>query len=133
MSALSDIIARLEKATGPDRDVDAHIALATGWLVLGTNIGPEWCDPNNRPAGLPAYTASLDAALRLVPEGWGGSVDVYPESYRRPDADGKRLKWGGAASISPDFGDIARLITACAKTPALALCIAALKAREASA
>jgi hypothetical protein len=73
---------------------------------------------------VPAYTASLDAAMSLVPEGWQG--------------DG--LKWWEGEASSCDLvatsleGDrwtrtgVMPRVSACASTPALALTAAALRA-----
>jgi len=64
------LIERLEKATWPDRELDAHIHQArwpqlrdmhfdaSGWLVGGDR-------PN--PINPPHYTSSIDSALTLVP------------------------------------------------------------------
>jgi hypothetical protein len=67
---MDELIARLEQATGPDRELDRQIKMAhAGWLstqgasaeqmvaAVGGNL---YDDP------LP-YTASIDAALTLVP------------------------------------------------------------------
>ena len=63
-----------------------------------------------------SYTTSIDAALTLVPEGWsymieGGLSTQSPSAYLRPPSQ-------------PGFDQ------GIAGTPALALCIAALKARD---
>jgi hypothetical protein len=103
----ADIIARLEKATGPDRELDARIHVAMfpdqeimtdGGSVGGpggirpaaySTIGLQWPDGDGLeidPRGLadliqaPAYTASLDAALARVGEklpGWIVRLDIY--------------------------------------------------------
>jgi hypothetical protein len=107
---------RCEQAAGPDRELDAEIALAAGWER-------KWND-SDKPHGWywrrgdyswtaemegipPNYTASLDAAVTLVPEGCGWMV------------------MGNAAKVGrwPSRG----------ATPALALCAAALRARAAAA
>lgn len=98
---LEALIAKLEAATGPDRDVDWKITLVVS------------------PAGFryhdcPAYTASLDAAQALVPEGYawhcGCEIDLTPF----------------ARVFGHDLHE-----EECAATPALALCIASLRARAA--
>lgn len=76
MSKLLDLAERCEQATGPDRELDSLIAEACGVEVKrrpkyrrGHYIGGQpvqtgWKeDP-------PKFTASLDAAMTLVPEGW---------------------------------------------------------------
>lgn len=90
--ALLDLAARCEAATGADRELDANVAAAAR---IGLPLGCDWAlkFPNWEGAhgGVvriiiningngyyiagtfksPAYTASLDAAMSLVPEGWG--------------------------------------------------------------
>ena len=119
---MTDLIARLEKLTGPDREVDAEIfAEITGnvrsqdyWRFTGLRTKGEADD-----VAFSAYckyralryTASLDAALSLVPEGWEWE-----------------LSWlAGVAAAK--IGDPLLYLEGEAKTPAIALCIAALKAR----
>lgn len=92
---LTELAARCEAATGPDRELDALIESAI----------PRF--------GLYRYTASIDAAMTLVPEGWtwgvfdDGTAWVWPDE-RRDLLTGKQAK---------------------AATPALALCAATLRAR----
>lgn len=113
---ISDLISRLEKATGPDGELDGDIAVTMGLYAKR----PVVCTP-------PAYTASIDAALTLVPEGWwwgvtkgaddiGLPVDQSPENF--------------SAGCWPEPGSFQKRYWA--KTPAIALCIAALKARTLS-
>src|SRR5690348_8789107 len=58
---------RCEKAAGPDRDLDEAIALIFGWRLVAKG----WVrDPGgNSKDELPRFTASLDAAMTLVPAG----------------------------------------------------------------
>lgn len=58
MTDLADIIARLEKSTGPDRMLDHAIELERTRDNLNYGTFPA-----------PSYTSSLDSALKLVPEG----------------------------------------------------------------
>lgn len=111
---MHELIERLEKATGPDRELDAAIALAIGLPTLNGRIGgvsyrDELCEP------APPYTASIGAALTLVPDG----------------AFGGEIKWdsGGARAIV-GFGGIPESQEGYAPTPALAICIAALHEKE---
>lgn len=76
----------------------------------------EWLERSRRPA--PFYTTSLDAALTLVPEGWGWMID-WTEPTERP-----RAVLCHEPTVTVECRE--------ASTPALALCIAALKARNAS-
>jgi len=72
----SEIIARLEKASGPDRELDVPVAIAMGW----TNFERSWGELRAFPpkaaywVEIPAFTASLDASLALVgerlPDAW---------------------------------------------------------------
>lgn len=110
---MDDLIARLEKATGPDRDLD-H-AIDTALLGEWTYYAPE-------------YTASIDAALTLVPNGYRWLVRKHDGS--KTWAGGK-----GAKSFANVYADEheSPMYEAWTQTPALALCIAALKARQAMA
>lgn len=51
---------RVEALDGPDREVDRLIMSAMGWI-----------------GATPAFTASIDAALTLVPEGVGLTITRY--------------------------------------------------------
>jgi hypothetical protein len=115
MSDLADIIERLEKAPGPDPLLDGDIGWAVNeWIneggfwrrhkVTGARERFTYC-------GWPLYTHSIDAALTLVPEGWEWSL-----SYE-------------AGKYCCEAGD--PLIGLCSEAPipAIALCIAALRAR----
>ena len=107
-----DLIARLEAATGPCRELDAAIAEAIGHTVKYDKDHPRDTTPYYQPVPdyswqpVPTYSASIDAALTLVPEGCGFVVM------------GKAAKIGRKVATAP--------------TPALAICIAALRARKAT-
>jgi len=67
---MSDLIARLEAATEPSRELDAEICKAVGYVVKnhrGYGVyyepvkGESWQD-------VPLYTSSIDAALSLAPD-----------------------------------------------------------------
>lgn len=140
-SALTDLIAKLEAAGEGSRELDALIWCAlNGAAYVGSHADatePGNCFWFRHPAdGVEysraahyRYTTSLDAALTLVPEGWMPSIDQYCLSdvpaqnqwrvwlRRLRDEETRRPK------LDTVFG-----ITG---TPALALCIAALKARAA--
>lgn len=98
---MQDLIERLEKATGPDRTLDRSI--------IGVLVDAGEVESHPLLVDVPPYTASLDAALTLVMPGHGwslqGNTDVFYAvvygQYNKPAAP----------------------------TPALALCIAALRAR----
>lgn len=124
MRRLSELAARCEAAEAPDRELDAVIREAVGgatvplYRLVKPMIGhPEWeGGASSNGHWLPFYTASLDAALTLVPEGWHWSiydtngVDKACAQVEPPEYD-----------YEPHTGEAA--------TPALALCAAALKAR----
>jgi len=95
-----ELIAELEATEGPSGILDMHIANAT--------------DKPHR-----EYTSSIDAALTLVPEEWCWNTGMQNEEYTtRPRA----YCWKPTPTKDPVMRDAA--------TPALALCIVALKARE---
>lgn len=123
-----NILAKLEVATEHSRELDGEIWCAANHLtfVMWDGAGCVWKeDPQGRasirhePAEkIKPYSRSVDAALSLVPEGMGGMMmwDDRPDKYQ-PEA-----------LIDLPNGDEIRTQ---AKTLALALCIAALKARQA--
>jgi hypothetical protein len=131
MTTLEETLTRLQEATGPDRGLDHDITLlmfpgrfrtssgytnrGAGWCVElenGTDIGMHECA---------RYTASIDAALTLVPEGLAWMT-------RGSSADDAAHPFGTAYVATPGLD----LISYPAPTAALALCIAALKARQAA-
>ena len=119
-TALDALADRCEAATGPDRELDAATSAI---LRLGAGYGwalnyPHWFAGRDGRVHLavhgpnfqaPAYTASLDAAMTLVPE----DREWVIANYRSP----KTVVRVGAFN------------QASAVTPALALCAAALRAR----
>lgn len=111
---------RVEQAPGADRELDRLAGEAAGWrctkvdLKAGGQIetliapdGGKWGAWHR----MPAYTASLDAAITLVPEGWGGFVEV---GFKRPVLCGLERNLVGPNCV--------------AATPALALTAACLRA-----
>lgn len=114
------LIERLERLTEPDRELDGDIGILVGpwtrhdlgdgcwqWRYNGVNFG-------NRP---PAYTRSVDAAMTLVPGGW--HFDLH-------------CMWGFPkvrASVDRDWPHMGRH-DGWHESLAIALCIAALKARR---
>jgi hypothetical protein len=105
-----ELIAALQAATGPAYVLDEAIDEYAVTLGLPPRVVP------------PPYTASIDAALTLVPEGWRWSLDW---TQRPPYQDCGRadLYAPGGGIKPPDVQDVY------AATPAIALCIAALRAR----
>lgn len=104
-----ELAAKVEKLEGPDREVDALIAPIQGLRVVdeGHPIGRMCYDDIGSAQLMPRYTASLDAALTLV-------GDPCFRVERHP-------MYGVYAYV----GDH----DAYAATPALALVLAALRAR----
>lgn len=102
---------RCEKASGPDWNLDAEI-----WHATDTEKA-ECFDRKDAPA----FTASLDAALTLVPEPLDWLIRSRCHSFRH----------GHYAHImAGDVNTTGRTMGECwAITPALALCAASLRAR----
>lgn len=133
MSGLIELAERVEAASGPDRALDADVAVAASgdanaWAATPS---PEsifshkpgwWRDGENSSHCAPVYATSLDAAMTLVPEGWR----LRQMNFSAPCADDR--KWhlnlhGGSVGEDTFVGRGA--------TPALALTAAALRARAA--
>lgn len=120
----TDLIARLEKASGPDRELANEVLFACGWKINeygdeGPTRSIEWVNPD--PNGIdyldgdqPDPTASIDAALTLVPSG-----KDWLHSRLTDPADGKPYFYASIDESQVHYGS----------TPAIAICIAALKAR----
>lgn len=113
------IITRLEGLTGPDRDIDIELAPLVGIRVVdeGHPLGRCYYDKNGHGVPLPAFTASIDAALTLVPEGWALLLAIAPHKticdvHEKPL--GEVGRWPGHAE---------------APTPAIAVCLASLRAQ----
>jgi hypothetical protein len=98
------LAAKVEAATGASFLLEQEVADAVG---------------HNPRARLPAYTASLDAAMTLVPEGWDWSASSYGED-------------GASAEVwVHGWQDDTRINSFLATTPSLCLVVAALRARAA--
>lgn len=104
---LAALIQRVEAAEGPSRELDHAISMA---------LSP--CNAMMDARACPRYTASLDAAASLVPDGafWIVSRSSY-ETRRYVEI--------------PTAAAVVGSIRSDAATPALALCAAALRARQA--
>jgi hypothetical protein len=132
---MSDIIERLEKATGPDQDLDEDI-FDMAWPVKSRN-GLTWRERGQQmltsDAITPRYTASIDAAMTLKPNGLG----IY---LRHSLRDGERLTAevhltrivSQVLGVNASYSGEHDFAEGHAPTIPLALCIAALKAREQS-
>lgn len=133
-TTLDDLIARLEKAEGPDRELDADIA--------------EFLDPDIEKFGMrlptyritdagiedlkkwrrdfcPSFTASIDAAETTALKGWRWSVGNGPNGY---EAHCFRTFPPGERDGSYGRGDSFSRLDA--PTPAIALTTVFLKARK---
>lgn len=109
------LIERLEKTTGADRqlDADVHVAVVGGRVPVILDHYP------------PHYTHSVDAAVTAVPEGWAWFVEWIGGQFSEGDArvwvPSQRTQGLPAENFD----------VRAAANPAIALCIAALKARVA--
>lgn len=113
-NGFSDLIARLEKATGPDRVLDAAMGCAVH--IPGTPY----------PRIVEGFTASIDAALTLVPEGFAiEGLMIWTGHSAHLSVLGTHLERGEYWHSSAD----GRWKAEAATTP-LAVCIAALKSRQ---
>lgn len=142
-----ELIAALERATGPDRGLDCRItALLFDPLVmtdpgnhkgegvkrepLSTVIAGGFPVDKDLAAivGSPHYTASIDAAMTLFrpPHKLASIVRGY--AVDDPDECWYAVLLTGGGGV-PQLRDDGR-VEAIGATPAIALCIAALKARE---
>lgn len=115
----AELIAALEKADGPSVELDKR--------VFALVNGREWCQPlfeiHELSEPLPEFTSSIDAALPLVPGGflWGvGTIRFGDDQGRRAYAANCRRE----GYIGPETP----IVGALGETPAIALCIAALRA-----
>ena len=117
---MKELIAKLEKASEGSRELDCDIPESLGWPVRRKPPSyknpwcraPEWKSIRT----VPHYTTNIDAALQLVPEGFQWEVRHIPTDE------------GSNYSAQANWQPTGRCYAA---TPALALCIAALKARMA--
>ena len=128
---MNDLIERLEAATGPCRELDAAIALEVdgGEIVWKMANYTMESYPARRYASadhvsgygnapVPLYTTSIDSALTLVPEGWAEYTLMNGNGYHEAtfnNHEAKRTVWGSSYA-----------------SPALAICLAALKAHKES-
>ena len=145
-NAEHDLIAKLEAATGPNRDLDTLIAVALHFMddfdpsvfivpveyrasVDGKRIeavtrdknGKLWCQASRRPH---PYTASIDAALELAPQ--NSAIGLVIQLEDNPDNKAGRYR----ATIMPPLSmKSAQDATVYGASLPLAICIAALKSR----
>lgn len=113
----SDLITRLSKLDAPDREVDAEIHALFHETI--------WKFEDGRKVfrDIPSYTASVDAAIALAER-------VLPSDFIDIEVNQRRhmgVLSGRAEICAPNFEAEVR-----AATPAIALLIALLRAKEAS-
>jgi len=128
MTAHSELVARLEGASEGSMELDELVALETTHPYGVDAV--DW-------DGFPAYTTSLDAALalaeRVLPGWW---VEI---KQRHLSGESPRQKWSAEVEwpepiIIQSYGETLtshEFYHAFAPTPALALCIAVLRAKGA--
>jgi hypothetical protein len=124
MADLTDLIARLQAAEGPDRGLDAEIAAAVGWTHVGKRDGYKdiigFMPGRPSVTRIPRFTSSMDSAFQLIPE----RADFW-ELFDDCGAYFARIKECGPGAEWKVIGET----DAGYSSPALALCIACLKAR----
>lgn len=146
MGLLEELAVRCEAATRCDAEAETMIyAEINGWptewrdnaLVRLTDYYPiGTVDPGERNrwftghVGAPAYTASIEAAMTLIPSGLRLAVSEWDdEKHLRPRGPWQAIltKAGSGSSFNEMLG------YRCdhAATPALAICAASLRARHA--
>jgi hypothetical protein len=121
--SLGDLIARLEKAKEGRPLLDWYIYWSLHPDYSGQSISEPRTDDDYRILHhlVAPFTTSLDAALTLVPDGWGINIHLSPQHHNceqsaslmrgdPPYFDGEEIAVSGATAI-------------------IALCIASLKAR----
>lgn len=129
---MNDLIERLEKATGPDRELDAEIwmTLNPSWRDYPRTEAGGWITPLAMSAPASPYTDSIDAALTLMPKGW------LVEIHRGFDDIGEFWSkiilidsFSIGRSCNPE--DRREIVAAGPGEPPRFICIVALKAQQA--
>ncbi len=107
------LISRLEQAEAGSRELSCTLAKEIGWKTQAGELGADTSSPW---AWWPNFTESIDAAMSLKPDGHAAAVGtMFGNCSRKPWA----CIW--TPEGEPKFH-------AEAATPALALCVASLKA-----
>jgi hypothetical protein len=139
MNNLSALRERVEKAEGPDRELDAVIwlALIPGVTRRTTHVAhwqkpydiDETRDETGRLINVPHYTASIDAAVALIERklpGCGWSIT----RYENPNIWTPATTYIADVTLPGKIGDGAMFDACSNATPALALIAALLNALE---
>lgn len=115
----ADLIARLEEATKGSRQLDEQIWCAANDVEWPDAVSPSSTMGRIHREDVPHYTTSIDAALTLVSAKSLWSVCDMED--------------GPIAQVLPPLPDgrFGEVVSGEARTPPLALCIAALRAHEA--
>lgn len=132
----SELIARLEAATGADEWCDYYLwriamPLHDRWTmgdIGGLEGVPLWGDPRKDrdwDKSPPAFTASIDAALTLVPKGLGFKLDRYWIASVDHAVWSATIMRGGLPDRPYKTWEVWD-----APTPAIAIVIASLRARN---
>ena len=82
MIEISILAERVEALDGPCEKTDCDIACATGWTLhiwrdhkhIEHNF---WTKGGESLSYPPAFTASIDAAMTIIPDGWGFKLESY--------------------------------------------------------
>lgn len=137
VTKLEELIAELEKADGPNRDLDWRIAeifdIPDAWPE--TASWPPFMAGSKFDKDIPLFTSSLDAAVALVERVLpGAQISLFVGHLTAAkDGSGSRAQvMRGKGPKCPDTGiRWPKLHGECfhAPTPALALCIAVLRAK----
>ena len=116
---LRDLLERVERATGPDRELSDDVYKALGWTGA-IFPGGLWIEPDGPVCEPPKdVTSSVDAALALIGRVLPGCVWTVMTDYELPG----RARLYEAGQFAPRV-----LVQADGPTPALALCAALLAA-----
>jgi hypothetical protein len=120
MTSLLKLSERCETSNGPDRKLDADIAMACGLAPVGAEHEgncPGWLRSPHVAFGVvrsAEFTASVDAAMALIPD----------------DHDFSLLRGSGEPSVCKvEHKNCVDGIECSGETPALAVCAAALRVR----
>lgn len=133
---MTDLLSRLSAATGPSRELDADLWEHFG--MVDERHCRHWCSMDGRTdltremfirTWAPEYTQSIDAALTLVPKGWdwnlsSANIAIICRDY---NDDYSKVFWSQKPNEKRIGFEKAKGTVA---TPAIALVIACLKAKE---
>lgn len=117
---MTTLLSRLQSITGPDREIDAEIALANGWTRV--RFEQSWRRPDGGiQPGVPRYTGSFDAVEPLAAEFYY----LFAKGRTRPDEP-----LYGVQILRPDGAASDVIAEAEHELPSVALLIAIMKAKE---